>query len=161
VPLALPTRRLPFQPDLTQMLRGLLDKEVVLERVDPAGSEGYHAIYVNKNGEPVAALRMDLPLAASAGAALALIPAGQVEGWLESGELPDDAYECTYEVLNVLASAFNQADEARHVKLSHVLAPGEPGEGRVARGINGPRAAEHFTVEVPGFPGGRLSAVAF
>ncbi|MFN8050691.1 MAG: hypothetical protein U0Q22_04605 [Acidimicrobiales bacterium] len=156
-----PLHRLPSQPQLTQMLRGLLGREVELTKIEPHDHPSYVAIYSDATGRAVNVLAFDVPLAASASAALALIPVGSAEEWIASGELPEDARDNVYEVLNVLAATHNQNDESRHVKLTSLVSPGDALPDDVARGLASPAAFVWFRAEVPGFPGGILNAAAF
>ena len=152
--------RLPEQPDITTLLRGLLGREVTLTRADSGVEQGYTAIYVNPLGEPKAAVQFDLPLAASAGASLALIPAGQAEDWIKEGSLTGDGFDNAYEVLNVLAAAYNQTDESKHVKLAKVLGPGEAPDPAAAAVITAPATKMNYGVDIKGYPAGFLSVAA-
>lgn len=156
-----PVRRMPTQPDLTQVLRGLLDREVVLSKVEPRDVPCYIAVYHDNSDTPVNAITFDVAMAASASASLALVPAGQAEEWVAAGLLSEDARDNTYEVLNVLAATHNGGDEARHVKIAELFSPGDEIPLKVEFGLREATARVCYDVEVPGYPSGYLSTIAF
>lgn len=152
--------KLPDQPSLAILLRGLLDRDVTLHRGEPDDADGFTAIYVNRDGVPVCAARFDLALASSAGAALALIPAAQAEQWVAAGELDDEGLGNASEVLNVLASAVNNANDDLHVKLHEVLPLGQAAQGRAAQVTDAPLARVRYEVRVDGYPTGSMTLLA-
>lgn len=156
-----PVHRIPSQPDLTQALRGLLGRDVGLSKVVRREFPSFVAVYTDESGAAVNLLCVDLHLAASASAALALVPAGQAEEWVASGSLPDHARENLYEVLNVLAATHNRGEGSRHVKLSSLLSPDDELPAEVASGRNAPALTAWFEVDVAGYPGGLIEAAAF
>ena len=150
---------LPEQPLLVILLRSLLDREVAFHRHHvPSECDWLTAGYVDGFGAVVAVVRLDLALAGSVGAALALIPRGVTEEWISAGVLTDDAIDNASEVLNVLAAGFNQADHSRHVKLAGVTRPGVEVEAPVSKVIGSPVAHAGYVVNIAGYPGGRLVA---
>ena len=62
------------------------------------------AVYVDAHLGLRALVVADLPLAARAGAAIALMPAGAAEVAVEEGQLSEALYENAQEILNVTAS---------------------------------------------------------
>lgn len=157
----LATRLLPFEPDLTSMLDGLLGRAVTLTRVDTTAEPALTAVYATADGRPSAVITFDLALAASAGASLALIPAGQAQDWITSGVLSDDGRDNAAEILNVLAASFNERDATRHVKLVGVLGADEAPDGDAAAGIAAPAARHDFTVDVEAYPSGHMAVMVF
>src|SRR4051794_23510335 len=71
-----------------------------------------------------AVLGMDLSLAANAGAALGLLPAGAAEDAVDDKALPPMLAENVAELCNVLTSLLNR-EGAPHVKLYQVIVPGQ------------------------------------
>jgi hypothetical protein len=99
----------------------------------------------------------DIKLAASAGGAIVEYPKEMIDVWIKGGKLEDDGPENLREVLNVLASNFNDSNPGRHVKLWGMLEPGQPIPKRTiplfAKGI----MRVDFDVEVDGYSKGKLA----
>ena len=92
------------------MERADLDKTVV-------------AIFTERS-QIAAVLGMDLSLAANAGAALGLLPAGAAEDAIDDKTLTPLLAENVAELCNVLTSLLNR-EGAPHVKLHQVVVPGQ------------------------------------
>jgi hypothetical protein len=83
------------------------------------------ALFTNTANQLYAILGMQLELAANAGAALGLIPAGAAEDSIEEKKLTPVLAENVFELCNVLTSLLN-VEGAPHVKLYQVVYPGMP-----------------------------------
>lgn len=118
---------LPSALEVREVVEGLLGREMTVltggPMVDPAGPGGaVVAEYVSDQMRLAALIVMDLPMAARAGAAIALMPSSASEAAVADGELTDVLLENSGEILNVLASLFN-TDGAPHLRLNAVHAP--------------------------------------
>lgn len=127
--------------------------------VVPGRDPALVAVYVTDKLGTGAAVACDLPLAAYAGAALGLVPLPQAEEAIASGLLPDDLAENVNEVVNVLASVFNEG-EAPHLKLYRVHAVGETLPPDVAASLGYVVRRLDLRVDVAGYGAGRLSSVS-
>src|SRR3712207_1536356 len=101
----------------------------------------------------------DLALAARAGAAIALMPAGGAEVAIEESALSQALFENAYEILNVMASLFN-VGEHPHVKLDGCWAPGDAVPADVAQWVLSYVRRLDLDVDVKGYGTGRLSVLA-
>jgi hypothetical protein len=119
---------LPGMLPVRNMLEDLLGREVTVTPADPVAAEDLPAsvvaIYVDNRSQMVAVLGMSLPLAAYAGAALGLMPAGAAEDAVEDKELSPMLAENVQELCNILTGLLNR-EGAPHVKLYRVILPGE------------------------------------
>lgn len=120
------TSVIPASLAVRNLFEDLLGREVTvapgapMERADLATS--VVAIFTER-GQLSAVLGMDLPLAANAGAALGLLPAGAAEDAIDDKSLPPNIAENVAELCNVLTSLLNR-EGAPHVKLHQVVVPG-------------------------------------
>ena len=116
-----------------------------------ANRRAYAALYVTAEGFCSSVVACDIKLAASAGGAIVEYPKEMIDVWIKGGKLEDDGPENLREVLNVLASNFNDSNPGRHVKLWGMLEPGQPIPKRTiplfAKGI----MRVDFDVEVDGY----------
>jgi hypothetical protein len=118
------------------------------------------ATYIDVEKKIVYAAVADVAFVASAGAALAMIPAGVVAEAVKTGRPSDAMYENTYEVLNIGASLFNEIEDTPlHVKIEK-LAPMAQVPAAVAARLAKPTARLDLSVTLPGYPEGRLSLLA-
>ena len=83
------------------------------------------AIYTDSLQQIYGVLGMQLSLAANAGAALGLLPAGAAEDSVDEKRLSPALAENVFELCNVLTSLLNR-DGGPHVKLYQVIYPGMP-----------------------------------
>jgi hypothetical protein len=155
---------LPGAKDVRDLLEGMLGREVDVRTggamVDPNGADGAQVgAYVDKLGALRALVVADLPLAARAGAAIALMPAGGAEVAIEEGHLSQALFENAYEILNVMASLFNVGD-APHVKLDGCWAPRESLPADVAQWVLTYVRRLDLDVDVKGYGVGKLSVLA-
>ena len=106
-----------------------------------------------------AVIALDKPLAATLGAAIALIPPATAEEAVGAGPLPQNLLENTSEVLNVMSSLFN-AEGAPHLRLETVYDSGAaPLPADVAHWLRsyGPRL--DLAVDVRGYGTGLLGVL--
>ena len=118
---------LPSALEVRELLEGLLGREVEVvtggPMVDPGSEDGaLVAEFVSDQMQLSALVVMDVPLAARAGASIALMPSHASENAVGAGELTDVLLENAGEILNVMASLFN-AEGAPHLRLSSVHPP--------------------------------------
>ncbi|WP_182112619.1 MULTISPECIES: hypothetical protein [unclassified Actinotalea] len=155
------TSPLPAALDVRELLEGLLGRDVVARvgaaPVDPLAPGGaLVAAYVDDTLGLRAIVLMDLPLAARAGVAIALMPAAAADDVLASGLLTPALYDNAAEILNIMASLFN-LDGAPHVRLYEAYAPREvlPADVRTWTLAYVPRL--DMAVDIAGYGTGRLS----
>lgn len=119
---------LPASLAIRNLLEDLLGREVAVLPADPVESKDLPttavAIYVGDDRQLVGVLGLDLSLAAYAGAALGLLPAGGAEDAVKEKSLPPALAENVRELCNILTTLLNR-EGAPHVKLHQVLLPGE------------------------------------
>jgi hypothetical protein len=142
------------------MLEDLLGRDVTVAQSEPlVGSDlptTTIAVYVDGRMQLAAVLGLDLPLAASAGAALGLLPPGAAEDSVESGSLTAMLAENVGEVCNVFTGLLNR-DGAPHLKLHQVLEPGTPRPSDVTAQLLALGNRLDLSVDVARYGTGRLS----
>ena len=101
---------------------------MTVQNADPVLAENLKqtvvAVYVDNSMKMTAAIGLGLPLAAYAGAALGLMPAGGAQDCVEDGVLSPTLAENVTELCNVLTSLLNR-EGGPHVKLYKVYLPPE------------------------------------
>lgn len=162
-----PTRAVPVPVPHPKQIRdlflGVTGKDIEVGPVNPVvpGRDfATVAVYVTDKLATGAAVACDLPLAAYAGAALGLVPLPRAEEAITLGVLPDDLAENFYEVVNIMASVFNENPAAPHLKLYKVHAVGEKLPSDVASSLGYVVRRLDLKVEVEGYGWGRLSCVS-
>jgi Tfp pilus assembly protein FimV len=76
----------------------------------------YASILVDDEGNKVGAMVADLRATVVIGAALMMLPQGEVQAQIKAGEPSDDVLECMSEVFNTLSGTINQIAGNLHVK---------------------------------------------
>jgi hypothetical protein len=114
------------------------------------------AVFVDRGQQLYGVLGMDLKLAANAGAALGLLPAGAAEDAIDEKQLPASIAENVGELCNVLTSLLNR-EGAPHVKLHQVVYPGNPLPSDVSAHLLALGRRLDLTIEVSRYGVGRLS----
>jgi hypothetical protein len=106
-----------------------------------------------------AVIALDLPLAAYAGAALGLVPAGGAQDAIDEGALPSSLADNVRELCNVLSGLLNRTAGEVHHKLTEVHLPGDrlPPDAAARTLALGQRL--DLTVEIARYGAGRLSLV--
>ncbi len=113
----------PHPKQVRDLFLGLTGKDIEVGPVNPVvpgRDPAVVAVFVTDKTATGAAVAFDLPLAAYAGAALGLVPLPRAQECIESGVLSEDLTENFNEVVNVMASVFNDHPEAPHLKLYKV-----------------------------------------
>lgn len=146
------------QPEvIRRLLADLIDRRVTIKTAPRLAHTDAKvaASYQRIGGSLTYAAVMDIAFAASAGAALALIPVGQVNDAIKAGKMPPALLENAYEVMNIISSPLNEVDHAVHVKISALdTAPLPPAF------VSAAAKAKHalgMEVEIVGYPKGRLT----
>lgn len=152
---------LPAALEVRELLESLVGRDfdalTGAAMVDPQAPGGaVVAEYVNNSMQLAALIVVDLPLAAAAGSAIALLPPAGVSESVEYAELSLPQLENFSEVLNVLASLFN-AEGAPHLKLTNVHAPGAALPNDVGPWVLSYVPRLDLSVSVAGYGDGTLS----
>jgi hypothetical protein len=128
--------------------------------VTPGRDRAPVAVYVTDKLATGAVIACDLRLAAYVGGALGLVPLPQVEEALGVGCLSGDLADNFSEVVNILASVFNDNPEAPYLTLHKVHAAGEKLPTDLASMLGYVVRRLDLTVDIAGYGAGRLSVVA-
>lgn len=153
------TTELPPAKDVRDLLEGLLGKDTDFAdgtRITRPGA--LVGTYVDDTLVLRAVVAFDLPLAAYAGAAIGLVPAGGAQDAVDGEDLFPMLRDNACEVLNVMASLFNVGD-APHLRLYTTHAPAEPLPGDVAGHLGALGGRVDWTVSIKGYGKGQLSIV--
>lgn len=115
---------LPSRATVRGLLEDLVGRPVQLRDADPVSTTAGNvvAVYVTDQLAMSAVVVVDLPGASRMGGALGLLPRGGVDDAIDDGRLTGMLGENCYEVLNVLAAAFNRPG-APHVRLYEMYGP--------------------------------------
>jgi hypothetical protein len=115
---------LPSRHALRTVIEGLVGRKMDLVDTDPIPGRGSNllGVYVTDRNSIAAVVVIDFEAAARLGGALGMLPRGVIEEAIEKRDLFDVLRENCYEVLNVVASAFNTPG-APHVRLYKVYGP--------------------------------------
>jgi hypothetical protein len=123
------TSVLPGSLTVRNLFEDLLGRDCTVAPGDPITADDLPtatvAIYTDNQQQIYGALGMQLSLAANAGAALGLLPAGAAEDSIDEKKLSPALAENVFELCNVLTSLLNR-DGGPHVKLYQVVYPGMP-----------------------------------
>jgi hypothetical protein len=118
---------LPGTLAVRNLFEDLLGREVTVSPGDPLAADDIAtatvAIFTDTAQQIYGVLGMQLSLAANAGAALGLLPAGAAEDSIDEKKLTPALAENVFELCNVLTSLLN-VEGAPHVKLYQVIYPG-------------------------------------
>ena len=154
------TSVIPVALTVRNLFEDLLGRDVNVSPGDPMTAADLPtaviAVYADTSQQLYAVLGMQLSLAANAGAALGLLPAGAAEDSIEEKKLFPNLAENVFELCNVLTSLLNR-EGAPHVKLYQVIYPGMdiPNDARAHLLALGKRL--DLTVEVARYGKGKLS----
>jgi hypothetical protein len=123
------TSVIPGALTVRNLFEDLLGRDVTVTPGDPMTADDLPtavvAVFVDSSQQLYGVLGMQLALAANAGAALGLLPAGAAEDALEEKKLSPNLAENVGELCNVLTSLLNR-EGAPHVKLHQVIYPDNP-----------------------------------
>jgi hypothetical protein len=156
--LGTPGRRLPIPEEVGAFLTDLLGKPVSVSKGGDADftDESVHFVtgrYLDDRERLMCACVADMSLAATAGAALAMIPREVVADAVDAGQLGDSLRDNYYEVVNILSKFLNGPTVPR-VRLSD-LVEGVPEDA--SRLLGGATRRKDYDVTVVGYPGGHLT----
>ncbi|WP_127126416.1 hypothetical protein [Georgenia sp. SYP-B2076] len=154
---------LPSTKALVEMLHGMLGRDVAatgsIDPLTPATPGGVVVgVYTSTGLRTAALVALDMPLAARAAAALALMPPRTAEAAIENQYLSEPLTENVAEILNVTASLLN-ADDAPHVRLFRVHGPQELLPADVAGWLRGYGSRVDTGVTIRGYGDGGISVV--
>ncbi|MGV8967664.1 MAG: hypothetical protein ACOH2F_15470 [Cellulomonas sp.] len=154
---------LPGAMDVREVFEGLLGRDVEVTTggamVNPALPGGaLVGIYVDNHLKLGALVLFDLPLAARAGAAIALVPAATANFAIEDRALTPALFDNSAEILNIAGSMFN-TEGSPHLKLDRCYAPGELLPSDVAQWILAYVRRIDLTLEIKGYGPGKFSAL--
>jgi hypothetical protein len=120
---------LPGSVAVRNLFEDLLGREVTVSPGDPLTADEIAsatvAIFTDSAQKIYGVLGMDLTLAANAGAALGLLPAGAAEDSIDEKKLFPNLAENVFELCNVLTSLLNK-EGGPHIKMYQVIYPGDP-----------------------------------
>lgn len=149
---------------IAKLFKNLLGQAVVAREIDDKLIHGrpneptYAGLYASNHGDICAVAICSFSLAAATGACLGLIPSGQCEEWIQTRRIPVDGIENFCEILNVIASAFNETTPDRHVRLRTVLQPGQvPPQQDIRELLEGKVPGINMSVDIERYPSGRLT----
>ncbi|HEX2805799.1 MAG TPA: hypothetical protein VHN80_06480 [Kineosporiaceae bacterium] len=115
---------LPNRHAIRTLIESLIGRDVDLKDCDPVPPKTTNviAVYVTDKITVAAIVVVDLEGAARLGGALGMLPKGGVEDIIAERDLTGMVRDNAYEVLNVLAAAFN-VENAPHVRLYEMYGP--------------------------------------
>jgi hypothetical protein len=151
---------LPGSLAVRNLFEDLLGREVTVSPGDPLSADEVRtatvAIFTDAGQKIYASMGLQLSLAANAGAALGLLPAGAAEDSIDEKQLFPNLAENVFELCNIFTSLLNK-EGAPHVKLYQVIYPGMelPGDARAVLLALGRRL--DLMVEVSRYGKGKLS----
>jgi hypothetical protein len=150
-----PRGRLPTPNEVGTLLADLLDRDVHVAMGSSASSWEAIAGFAADDGVIVAACLCDLNLAATLGAALALMPSQAAKAAIEAGGLPEALSGNFREVVNVTAGLLSRVGP--HVKLSDVVfAPSVPAAD-LASMVAAPLDHLDLDISVRGYEPGKMA----
>ncbi|MCC7010691.1 MAG: hypothetical protein IT184_17910 [Acidobacteria bacterium] len=152
----------PVANDLRRLIAGILGVQVTVRQgspVNPRSSKpAVAAVYRRDDDEVAAVMACDLELGTAIGAAMTMIPARVAEEMVNRNTIDDMIYDNLREVMNVLASSFNNQTNAVHVRLVDLRrTPAEPLDEAAIVAVQQPAAKADFEIDVPRYGTGRLS----
>lgn len=154
---------LPNPKDVRDLYNDLLGRDVEVKAVNfwapkpidwPSAAE-----FVDDMGRLQAIVALDLSLAVFTGAAIGLVPAAGAKDMIDEHYPSEMVLGNLYEVLNVLTSIFNTAENP-HVKITTMHKPGASLPTELATALARPAGRLDLEVEIAGYGSGRLALVA-
>ena len=160
MPLGTPARRMPIPEDIRDFLSDLLGKPVAVSKGQKLSFDDptrfVTGVYIEDDGTLGGACIADLSLAASAGAALAMMPTVVAKESVDAGELSEGLRDNFYEVANILSRLLN-GPSVPHLRISE-LAAGVPDQ---VMELSGKAAGlKHYNVTIVDYAGGSMSLLA-
>lgn len=156
--LGTPGRRLPIPEELSSFLTELLGQPISVSKSSEIElSDEQHQFltgrYLDHKNRLMCACVADVALAATAGAALALIPRATADEAIVAGRLDENLRDNYHEVVNIL-SKFLNGPTVPHVRLAE-LVDGVPDD--LGALLTGATRRKDYDVTVVGYPGGHLT----
>ncbi len=151
---------LPKAKDITAAFGMLYGNNIDVKPADakPLSENKVYGLFVNNEGQPVAATLCDAPFAAYAGSALMMLPPGGAEEAAETGELTQAMKENVHEIINICSRLF-MGDDTPHLKLDKMYTdPAELPEEAKAM-IESAPGSTGFGIEFPRYGEGNISFV--
>ncbi|HEX8346472.1 MAG TPA: hypothetical protein VF657_17270 [Actinoplanes sp.] len=154
------TSVIPGAHTVRNLFEDLLGRDVTVTPGSPLTADelptAVIAVFVDSSQQLYGVIGMQLSLAANAGAALGLLPAGAAEDAIDEKKLNPSMAENVGELCNVLTSLLNR-EGGPHVKLRQVIYPGDalPNDARAHLLALGRRL--DILVEVARYGKGKLS----
>jgi hypothetical protein len=146
---------LPAPEEVARLLRDLFSRPVNPKKGQPLppSTKVCAGTYADDTGGLVGVCVCDLPISASIGAALALIPAAAAADAVKASKIPAEIYENLREVLNIMAGLFR----GTHVRFCELLPLAAVLPPPVASIVARPLARLDLELSIAGYAGGRLS----
>ena len=156
--LGTPGRRLPIPEEVSDLLGDLLGKPVSVSKADEIDLTDDDVVfvtgrYLDDRERLLCACIADMSLAATAGAALAMMPREAVTEAIDAGALAESLRENYYEVVNIL-SQFLNGPTVPHVRLADLVEGVPDDAGRL---LSSATRRKDYDVTVVGYPGGHLT----
>lgn len=153
-------KALPTPDAIAKLIASLVGKNVTAKarpalKQPPTG--GVVGVCVDDDKNVAAVIFADLPLAAAAGAALAMIPSAAAQDAVRAGNLPPNMADNFHEVVNIMCSALT-ASGGRGVRLADFAVFDVPASAEAVLGGAGARL--DLEVEVQGYGKGSLAIVS-
>lgn len=151
---------IPTRMAVRNLIGDLLGRDVDIRDSEPISSKvtNVTGVYVTDRLATSAIAVLDFEGAARLGGALGMLPRGGVEDAIAERQLSSMLRDNTYEVLNVLASAFNIGN-APHVRLYQMYGPGGGVPTDVASMGASVLGRMDVTLQISGYGSGKLSIV--
>lgn len=153
---------MPSPASISDLITMLVGKKVKVATCPPlavSAARGF-ATYIDQADKIKFVGLIDMPFLAGVGAALAMIPATVVAEVVKTGKPSPVLVENAFEVMNILSSLFNEADDiTTHVKIQQLLlTPPVPPE--IAPRLLKPAGRVDLEVQLPGYANGKLTLLA-
>ena len=160
MPLGTPARRMPIPEDVRDFLGDLLGKPVSVTKANKVDfskepDKFVTGLYVDDKDRLIGACITDISLAATTGAALAMMPAAVAKEAVEAGKLEEGLRDNFYEVVNIMSRLLN-GPSVPHLRLTD-LVDGVPQD--VLDLVEKAKGRKHYDVTVVGYAGGGMGLV--
>ncbi len=142
------------------ILEGLMLRkpEIRKSAPPPAGKPMVIAIYKSADGKLAGVWAASVAFAASAGAALSLVPAALAEEAVRNNRLTGPVEENVREVFNIAGRLFAGRENHR-VSLAEIILPPKAPPPEIAKLITAPPARLDIEIDVQGYPAGKATLV--
>jgi len=153
-------RKAPTPDAIAKMMSDLLGLPTttkVLTAAVPTPALRVLSTYVDDTSKLTWIGAMDIACAASAGAALAMMPVGPVNDAIKGNTLTPAMIENSREVANVAANLFNTLSGHGHVRLKDYIVAPQPIPSSLQTSMAKPVLRLDFDIAVRGYPVGKLT----